>query len=107
MKDVLSLFGGALLLALVGCAHEGARANSPASDTMESQMNDMGSPFLSTPKPHEGPPNTPVDRTRGVDDLNPDSDSSSLAPKPPGRPSETPEPHENTPPNKPTGPLPP
>ena len=52
MTKHLSLLGAAALLALAGCAHDDRDTNTaprPESDTMQSQTNDIGQPFLSSP----------------------------------------------------------
>jgi hypothetical protein len=78
MMKAMTLFAGAASFALLACAHGGPDASSaprPASDTMESQTNDMGTPFPSSPKFHEALPSeqpapTDVDGASGTEPLN-------------------------------------
>ena len=90
---------GAALLALVGCTHEGPDANAPppASDTMQSQTNDMGQPFPSSPRVHES---SPVPNN----DVNcPNNDAVNGVPgaRPCGHEDASPAPNDNPMPKKP------
>ena len=103
MKNILGLVGGAALFALAGCTHEAPGPNAPprpASETMESQTNDMGEPFLSSPK-SPAPPSSPDAVPNGREDCFEPS-RSDLAPgaKPCGHQDGTPEPNENPMPKK-------
>jgi hypothetical protein len=80
MIKCLSFLGVGALLALAGCSHDGPAPNTPASDTMQSQTDDVTVPYrfpMMTGEPRPTGPTSP----NGTD-ASP-NDFSDL--KPPGR----------------------